>query len=364
MFYDGIEQVHFEITSRCNAVCPMCPRFARDPDLPTNTLTENLTLGEITIDQFKVMFKPEFIKKLKRFRYCGNFGDPIVARDMLETVKYLREHSDTVEIWVHTNGGARTPEWWTELGLAIGDHGCVVFGIDGLEDTNHLYRQNVKWDKLMENVQACVDTGVICDWQMIVFRHNEHQIDDVVQLSSMMNMGVKVRSTARFRRGDNMPVRSRSGDITHHLQIPSDEFKNASVDEYNELIRQKRLDGELDRTPISCHAQNIKEIYVAYDGMVFPCCWIATWWLLHRFDPTNPYQMLIEENGGTDTVNALYYDIEEIANGPMFGGVIDSWDKPSLKEGRMWSCTTYCGTETKFRSANIIAKEYFNNIPE
>ena len=96
-------------------------------------------------------------------------------------------------------------------------------------------------------------------------------------------MGIKVRSTARFRRGDNMVVRDKNGVVTHHLQMPDDQYKNESVDTYNSMISEKRLNGELNTTPIDCHAKNTKEIYVAYDGLVFPCCWIATWWLLHRF---------------------------------------------------------------------------------
>lgn len=363
MFDDKIEQVHFEMTSRCNAVCPMCPRFTRDPELPTNTLAQNLTLGEVSLEQFKIIFKPDFVRGLRRFRYCGNFGDPIVARDLLESIQYLREHNPKLDIWVHTNGGARSTEWWTKLGVYIGLYGRVVFGIDGLEDTNHLYRQNVQWDKLMDNVKACVNTGVVCDWQMIVFKHNEHQVDDVIQMSALMEMGVNIRSTSRFRHVDNMPVRNRDGDVTHHLQMPSDKWKNATVDEYNKLVEEKRLDGALDVTPIICQAKKDREIYVAYDGMVFPCCWIAAWWKLQSHEPDNAYQILLDENGGENTVNALYYDIEEIANGPMFGGVVDSWSKPSLKEGRIWSCVTYCGTQTKFRSAKIIAKDCFENVP-
>ena len=29
----------------------------------------------------------------------------------------------------------------------------VVFGIDGLEDTNHLYRRNVKFEKVIANAK-------------------------------------------------------------------------------------------------------------------------------------------------------------------------------------------------------------------
>ena len=39
-----------------------------------------------------------------------------------------------------TNGGARSKQWWTDLGKLTKGKMRVTFGIDGLEDTNHLYR--------------------------------------------------------------------------------------------------------------------------------------------------------------------------------------------------------------------------------
>ena len=37
-----------------------------------------------------------------------------------------------------TNGGMRTPKFWSEVGKIPGVK--VNFAIDGLEDTNHIYR--------------------------------------------------------------------------------------------------------------------------------------------------------------------------------------------------------------------------------
>ena len=54
----------------------------------------------------------------------------------------------------------------------------VTFGIDGLEDTNHLYRKNVKWDVLQRNFRAYISAGGVADWQFIPFSWNKHQIED------------------------------------------------------------------------------------------------------------------------------------------------------------------------------------------
>ena len=62
--------------------------------------------------------------------------------------------NNKIKIEIHTNGGARNVEFWENLGKLskiAGKNILVIFSVDGLEDTNHIYRRNVKWDKLKEN---------------------------------------------------------------------------------------------------------------------------------------------------------------------------------------------------------------------
>ena len=54
----------------------------------------------------------------------------------------------------------------------------VIFAIDGLEDTNHLYRVNTNFNKIMENAKAFINAGGIARWDFIAFAHNEHQIEE------------------------------------------------------------------------------------------------------------------------------------------------------------------------------------------
>ena len=50
----------------------------------------------------------------------------------------------------------------------------VTFGIDGLQDTNHLYRISTNFDKIIKNAKAFIDAGGFAKWHMLVFEHNEH----------------------------------------------------------------------------------------------------------------------------------------------------------------------------------------------
>ena len=85
-----------------------------------------------------------------------------------------------------TNGGARKPDYWRSLAETAGDKMHVVFGIDGLADTNHLYRRHVQWDKLIENAQAFIGAGGKAKWQFIKFPWNKHQVEQAKELSKQI----------------------------------------------------------------------------------------------------------------------------------------------------------------------------------
>ena len=53
----------------------------------------------------------------------------------------------------------------------------VRFSVDGLRDTNHLYRRNTDFDVIMRNAQTFIDGGR-ATWVFIAFQHNEHQIGE------------------------------------------------------------------------------------------------------------------------------------------------------------------------------------------
>ena len=136
-----IRDVHLEITSKCQARCPMCPRRING-----GLLNPLMSLNEIDLDTFKKWFTVDFIKQLDSLFMCGNLGDPIIAQDCAEIYCYLREINPTIRLSMHTNGSARSRRFWEQLAeLKV----KVTFGIDGLEDTHSLYRIDTQFDKII-----------------------------------------------------------------------------------------------------------------------------------------------------------------------------------------------------------------------
>ena len=120
----------------------MCSRFnENDGTLNTDRVNRNHT----TLQLLKRRIPEKIIRQLKRVHSVGTYGDPIMNPEVLDIYEWIRKLNPTCRLEMHSNGGARNQEFWRKCGeLGI----IVTFGIDGLEDTNHLYRRNVKWNKL------------------------------------------------------------------------------------------------------------------------------------------------------------------------------------------------------------------------
>ena len=84
---------------------------------------------------------------------------------------------------ISTNGSAGTRNFWERLGKT---KAIVTFGIDGLEDTHHLYRQNTVWSRIIKNAGIFIAAGGTASWQFIEFDHNKHQISLCRELSKKL----------------------------------------------------------------------------------------------------------------------------------------------------------------------------------
>ena len=192
--YQEIKTIHLEITQNCQASCPMCDRNQNG-----GALNPHIDLSELKLDDCKRIFEPNFIKQLKTMYMCGNLGDPIIARDTLGIFKYFREHNPNRWLSMNTNAGARDEAWWQELAGTFGNLGSVIFSVDGLSDTNHLYRQGVVWDNVERSIRSFIAAGGRARWDFLIFEHNQHQVEQAEALSKEWGFEKFVaKKTGRF----------------------------------------------------------------------------------------------------------------------------------------------------------------------
>ncbi len=314
---EDIRDIHLEVTSKCQARCPMCPR--RINGGPLNPL---ITLDEITLTQFKKWFPSNFVIQLDSLFMCGNLGDPIIAQDCVEIYSYLRESNPNIKLSMHTNGSARSQKFWKQLAdLKV----KVTFGIDGLEDTHSIYRIDTDFNKIIENAKTFIDCGGIAEWHMLVFKHNEHQVLECQQLSEKLKFTKFIKKhTSRFK-DNKFHVLDEEGK-TVNILYPTETSR--------ELTDRVVNSGS---SKISCKAQKYRQLYVSSNGIVSPCCWLDFSWQLPNQDNRVDYM---------DAVgifpNLHNNTLEEIFKSGYFKIIEDAWSVKPLIE-----CSKQCGSFDK-----------------
>ena len=375
--YADIKTVHLEITDKCNAACPMCARNINggedNPQLPGT---------ELFIEDIKKIFEPSFIAQLDRMYMCGNYGDPIAAKDTLEAFAYFREHNPKMNLSMMTNGSAKKPEWWKTLAQVLGPKGYVTFSIDGLEDTNHLYRQNTIWSKIIENAQAFIDAGGRARWDYIVFAHNEHQVEAAEEISKKMKFEkFQFKKSARFFSSASGVTKemhqaaNRKGMLTTLLQSPTNpKYRNPALEELSKIDKLKTpikflpskqgdLNGAIfpqvfhstpekkkpmekywDTVPIKCKVAEEKSVYITAEGIVQPCCWTAGQMYVWYWTPKGGQIWNLIDKVGKENLDARNSSLESVINGEFMQELIpNSWNKPSCAEGKLAVCAKTCG---------------------
>jgi MoaA/NifB/PqqE/SkfB family radical SAM enzyme len=358
--YKDIRNVHLEPTEKCQAVCPMCPRNVHGGK--ENPFVIN---AELTLDDCKQIFEPKFIKQLDTMYMCGNYGDPILAKDTAEIMLYFRNSNPDMYLRMHTNGGARKAEWWDRLAKIIchKGRGEVTFSVDGLRDTNHIYRQNVKWDLVERNMKAFIAGGGKAVWDYLVFKHNEHQVDEAKELSKKWGFDqFLIKKTSRFysysggksspMTGNIFQVLDKDGNNTHILEPPTEETYRNEITDQADQIKEKHSERGMDdfynTTKIDPKCVTKQEIYISSRGYCLPCCWMGA--TLHRWesgnDQTNQGWNFINNIGGGDAINAIKTPIKYIIEeSGLFQNIRDSWDIPTITEGKLAVCTRLCAAK-------------------
>lgn len=348
--FDELESLHLEITSRCNASCPMCPR-----NLSGGPKNPNLPDAEISLEDAKKIFTAEFIGRLKQMYLCGNYGDAMVAQDTLEILRYFRQCNPSINLGIHTNASGRSNEWWRQLASVVN---YCQFGIDGLEDTNHIYRRHTVWKSVMASAKAFIEAGGIAEWQFIVFRHNEHQIQDAINLAKTMGFKrFNIVKTTRFFGGkkSKFDVLNQQGQKEYEIEPPRDSnFINEKVIELNNSIfTNMNYEEYLDQTEITCKAVVKKEIYVNSQCHVFPCCYTGHIYTNIENPAWLPFLKLLQFHGGEEIINAKKNSIQNIVNGEFYQVELPkTWALESVGRGKLAVCAIHCGECSPIQSQN------------
>lgn len=261
----NVREVHYDITNMCNAACPQCVR--------TNPVTgksyDYIKKTELSLEDFKKTSPPWFLKQLEYIYFCGNYGDPLIAKDLLSILDYVWECNPKLSVKVHSNCSLRTPSWWKKFAQLTNDKKfTLIASVDGAsQSTQELYRINTDFNKIIDNLKTFIKYNGTVEWRYIIFKHNEHEVKIAEQLSKDIGcVNFKsYKSNRQFIKG-KFPYKFK--DEIRYLELPSQsadrKFNDRKTIEFEDLANSV--------AKIDCIANKTRSIFIDFEGNVMPCC--------------------------------------------------------------------------------------------
>lgn len=245
-----MDNFDIEPTSKCTLECPLCDRtwFFKK--------FKKRLLHEINVEHIT-----SFIGKNAFVNMCGNNGDPIYHSNFYKLCSEFKKNSCRLSIT--TNGSSRNKNWWQELSNILDSNDQVTFSIDGLSDTNKIYRKNSDWKSIMTAIEVLRISKVKLVWKFIVFSHNQHQIEEAKKMSKELGFSTFIleKSDRWLDEKDLMPDQKYIHDTFYHKE---------------KIIKDKTYKANM--LP-KCLVKNTPKdrFYIDAEGNFYPCCWMGTY---------------------------------------------------------------------------------------
>lgn len=187
--------INLDITHRCPLECQRCQRYS-------SFLAHGLKVpgGDMPLDRFE-----KILDRFDHINFCGQVSDPVHHPKFIQILEMCRERNKSVSVH-HASGGK--PESWYPKAWAAMPRARWYWGIDGLPEESHKYRINQdgpKMFRLMIESTKHLETTPI--WQYIVFRYNEHHIEQARELvKDVDNLHFLVMNSSRWL-GEDDPLK-------------------------------------------------------------------------------------------------------------------------------------------------------------
>jgi radical SAM superfamily enzyme YgiQ (UPF0313 family)/MoaA/NifB/PqqE/SkfB family radical SAM enzyme len=237
--------------SMCNLKCPFCP---------TGQGRNSRTKTMLSFDQFKLIMD-QLGRYLIHIDFC-NWGEPLLNKDIYKMIKLAKRYGINTKI--DSN--------FTVLGDGdidrLLDSGVdkVKVSIDGVTpETYAKYRVGGSYDAAMSNLSRLLDrkrqlcrTYPKVEWQFLVFRHNEHEIDSVRKLAA--EIGVDKLGVTKAFIGDKSWMPTLSEYSNYNLEKLRDEATR-----FEETSDCFKVNNSLCDWPWEA-------LVINSNGSVSPCC--------------------------------------------------------------------------------------------
>jgi MoaA/NifB/PqqE/SkfB family radical SAM enzyme len=253
----------------------------------------------------------EYIKEripenLEMVCICGQYGESSLYPHLFEAIEVLkRKNSSTISIY--TNGGTHNEDWWKRLADVLRDgteKNRILFNLDGLKAEHEKYRKGVSFNKVLKNIKAFTDNGGQAVCAMILFKYNEHQIDEVRDLA--LN---KLKCSF---------FRTRSSWYYDGIYEKPEKIK--VIVKSDESLKQK------PSARFWCYHELDGEMIMGVDGNFYPCCFVIPRLGRPEHDRLRDFDLLLQRE--KSILRGELISIEKALNSDLFNYLKN--EKPTI----------------------------------
>jgi len=239
--------ISIEPTTSCNLKCPECPSGLNKFSRQTGSISQE------TIEKILKQFGKHLIYITFYFQ-----GEPLIHPEFSKYVKMLK--AKKIIVGTSTNAHFLTKEKTNE----ILDSGLdrLIISLDGIDSETYLkYRKGGDFELVIENIRSFLkikkerkSKKPFVELQFIVFKHNEHQIDEIKALGKDLGVdkvSIKTAQLYEFEEGNEL--------------MPG----QVKYSRYEEFEKGKfRIKSKL---PNHCRRSWTSNV-ITWDGGLVPCC--------------------------------------------------------------------------------------------
>ena len=205
-YVDTAKSINLDITTVCPLQCPFCDRQKYGKDRIKSG-------SEMSLKTFEMI-----LNSMNKIDLCGQISDPIYHKYFIEIMKLINlPKYRNKRIVISTNGTRKKTQWWEKVFKLSHSNVFWSFGLDGTDqETANIYRVNTRYDEVLEVMKLGSSMNVNIEWKFIVFKHNEHQIDDLLKLGKEHKINIQILKSNRWipRIMNNIKIEKPSAEWT------------------------------------------------------------------------------------------------------------------------------------------------------
>jgi MoaA/NifB/PqqE/SkfB family radical SAM enzyme len=276
----ALDHWHIEPSSICTLKCPRCPR---------EEVPESLLNRQLTLKFFKEQIGAEAIQGIRKITFCGNDGDPIYCKELIDIVEWIKAINNNVSIVIITNGSHKTPKWWSDLAGVLDEKDEINWSIDGQDqESNQQYRVNSDWDSIVAGIKAFTknNSTTYRVWCSIGFSFNEHIISNLIDLAKHFDFDLfQLTKSTKFgsKYPDSYGIFDALEPTSSNLVASGHRFEREFTSlsnriRYSESLKPvfaQRAEDLMNTDYAGICLIGNKGVFLNSQGEFYPCCWVA-----------------------------------------------------------------------------------------